>query len=194
MLRENLERILTHLGVSALEMERRAGLRRGVIAGIRRGDSPRPDTLVALAKAADVTVDELLGLAAPERPGVRPVQVMGVANAVDARGGIVRDDHGAYRQSIALPEGAHLVRVCGDSMVPIALDGQAVWVVDAKPGDGDLAVIEPRDGPMLFKRVYRRDHGWECVSANPAPEFKPVSLRDAEVRRIRKVVGTWWGC
>ena len=89
---------------------------------------------------------------------------------MDPRGGITRDDHEAYRGAITLPQDAHLVRISGDSMIPIALDGQSVWVVNVLPHDGDLAVIEPRDGPLLFKRVYRRDHKWECVSANPSPE------------------------
>jgi len=77
---------------------------------------------------------------------------------MDPRGGITRDDHEAYRGAITLPQDAHLVRISGDSMIPIALDGQSVWVVNVLPHDGDLAVIEPRDGPLLFKRVYRRDH------------------------------------
>lgn len=193
MIDDRLAKILERLQCSEAEWIRRAKCGRNILGRMRKGIGVSYHDVCALADAAGVSVDWLLGRDSPASAAPATVTVEGVANGIDGRGGIVREDHDAYRTSIKLPDGAHLVRIFGDSMVPVALDGQAVWVIEAKPVDGDLAVIEPREGPMLFKRVYRRDHGWECVSSNAAPEFKPIPLKDSEIRRIRKVVGTWWG-
>jgi len=92
---------------------------------------------------------------------------------------------------IILPKHIHAVRVHGDSMIPVALDGQYALVADAEAESGDLAVIECRDGRIMIKRVSITDHVVSAASLNPDPHYKPIILKRSEIRRMRKIVGVW---
>jgi len=89
-----------------------------------------------------------------------------------------------------LPGDLHLIRVEGDSMVPVALPGQFVLCTKDEPASGDLAVIEiAEDDELYFKRVYYRGNQLEMVSVNPDPKYPPKLALRKSVRRIHKVWG-----
>ena len=89
-----------------------------------------------------------------------------------------------------LPGDLHLIRVEGDSMVPVALPGQYVLCTKDDPVNGDLAVVElAEDDELYFKRVYYRGNQVEMVSVNPDPKYPPKLAPRKAVRRIHKVWG-----
>jgi SOS-response transcriptional repressor LexA len=134
------------------------------------------------------------GHAAAERPAdyaSRPtIPVLAAASAA-------MPDHVAPDPNIQplgrlpVPVGLHAVKVVGDSMVPLALDGQFVLCTDDVPADGDLAIVELREeDEVFFKRVYL--HGRDIVSLvsiNPDPRLRSRVLKRREIRRMRKVWG-----
>ena len=97
-------------------------------------------------------------------------------------------EHATGREK--LPGDLHLIRVEGDSMVPVALPGQYVLCTKDEPANGDLAVIEvAEDDEIYFKRVYYRGNQVEMVSVNPDPKYPPKLAPRRSVRRMHKVWG-----
>jgi len=97
-------------------------------------------------------------------------------------------EHASGREK--LPGDLHLIRVEGDSMVPVALPGQYVLCTKDEPASGDLAVIEvAEDDEIYFKRVYYRGNQVEMVSVNPDPKYPPRLAPRKTVRRLHKVWG-----
>jgi len=89
-----------------------------------------------------------------------------------------------------LPGDLHLIRVEGDSMVPVALPGQYVLCTKDEPAAGDLAVVELwENDEIYFKRVYYRGNQVEMVSVNPDPKYPPKLAPRKAVRRMHKVWG-----
>jgi hypothetical protein len=79
-------------------------------------------------------------------------------------------------------------RVEGDSMEPLARDGQVVLALrDVQPQDGDLAHVELLDGTVTFKRIYIRRDRWLLVPINPG--YDPHDVPATEIRRAMKVWG-----
>jgi hypothetical protein len=79
-------------------------------------------------------------------------------------------------------------RVEGDSMEPVARDGQVVLALrDVQPKDGDLAHVELEDGTVTFKRIYIRRDRWLLLPVNPA--YNPTDVPASEIRRAMKVWG-----
>jgi phage repressor protein C with HTH and peptisase S24 domain len=89
-----------------------------------------------------------------------------------------------------LPRDLHLIRVEGDSMIPVALPGQYVLCTKDKPGSGDLAVVEiQEEDELYFKRVYERGNHVEMISVNPDPKYPPKIVSRRAIRRMHKVWG-----
>lgn len=79
-------------------------------------------------------------------------------------------------------------RVRGDSMEPLARDGQIVLVDgDTPPKDGDLAIVEFEDDTSTFKRVYRRGPTWFLMPINPA--YPPAERPASDIRQAWQVWG-----
>lgn len=91
-----------------------------------------------------------------------------------------------------LPRGLHRMVVSGDSMMPLAFDGQEIWVTEQRPQEGDVAVIETKAGEIYFKRVHFHGKDIHCLSINQDFRFKPLDLKESDIARMRRVVGTWW--
>jgi phage repressor protein C with HTH and peptisase S24 domain len=88
------------------------------------------------------------------------------------------------------PRDPHLVRVEGDSMIPVALPGQFVICTFDRPESGDLAVIQlAEDGELLFKRIYWKGDEVQLISVNPDPKYPPVLVPKRAIRKIHKVWG-----
>ena len=112
-----LQKVLHDMGWSEREFERRAGLGRGRIGAIRRGSAPAPDALLALAKAANVSVEWLL-----TGQDQVPVQEVPIYLTGGGPNWVVSDQY--EPQAEAIPKGLVGYEVRGDSMEPIARDGR----------------------------------------------------------------------
>jgi phage repressor protein C with HTH and peptisase S24 domain len=125
---------------------------------------------------------------AREEERARYLPVLATASAAGHERVAFSIEHGAGREK--LPNDLHLIRVEGDSMVPVALPGQYVLCTKDEPANGDLAVVELSDDEELyFKRVYYRGNQVEMVSVNPDPKYPPKLSPRKAVRRIHKVWG-----
>jgi len=158
---------------------------------------PSPSVLTRVAQHTERTPQWLLtgsdeGITSRSR-GRSRIPIRACASAADALGVChVAESLSPYdTKHIELPENLHAVRVHGDSMVPVALDGQHVLVSDKEAESGDLAVIECRDGRIIVKRISVTDHVVSAASLNPDPHYKPIILKRSEIRRMRKIVGVW---
>ena len=88
----------------------------------------------------------------------------------------------------AIPRTLHAFKVSGDSMEPLARHDQIVLALrDVTAGDGDLALVELRDGTSTFKRIYRKDDTTILASVNPAHD--PELVKSATIRHAWKVWG-----
>lgn len=87
-----------------------------------------------------------------------------------------------------IPDNLVGYRVDGDSMDPIARNGQIALAYERmNPADGDLAYIEMEDGSSMFKRVYIRRNRWLLMSINP--QYGPEEIRARGIRRAMRVWG-----
>jgi repressor LexA len=88
----------------------------------------------------------------------------------------------------AVPEGAFLLRVRGDSMIGDHIqDGDLILVSPQARAEDGAIVVAMVDGDTTVKRLCRRDDGIQLVPSHPSME--PLSLRqDAQLRIIGKVV------
>jgi len=87
------------------------------------------------------------------------------------------------------------VEVEGDSLVPIARQGQMVLVTEGQSAgdrliEGSLAVVET-EGEIgnVIKRVFPGPDSWVLVSPNPVEAVKPVVVQVPDIRRVWPVVG-----
>ena len=125
---------------------------------------------------------------AREEDASRYLPVLATASAAGHDRIAYNVEHAAGREK--LPGDLHLIRVEGDSMVPVALPGQYVLCTKDEPASGDLAVIEvAEDDEIYFKRVYYRGNQVEMVSVNPDPKYPPRLSPRKAVRRVHKVWG-----
>ena len=90
-----------------------------------------------------------------------------------------------------LPEGVVALEVRGDSMRPVAFEGQAVLAVELPVENGDLVAVEMKDGRQFFKRWWWREGRklaiLESVRREAIEPPVPIKLRDC--RRVWKIVG-----
>lgn len=94
-----------------------------------------------------------------------------------------------YSARVAIPPDAHLIKVHGDSMFPVAENGQFVIVTDEEAKSGDLAVVETKDSEIVFKRISIQEDSVICISINRQREYEPIVKKRSEIRRMRKVWG-----
>ena len=167
---------------------RRCGLTPGRLYSAldKQGTTLGFDALVAICNATGCATDWLLRGEGPMYPG--PTTSVGVPTYDTGGGGHWVTSEDATPYDTAIPPGLVGFRVRGDSMEPLARDGQVVFALrEAQPATGDLAVIELADDRSMFKRVYFRDHSAILAPVNPAYEPELVKRRD--IRRALKVWG-----
>ena len=146
------------------------------------------------------TLDEI-----PKKTGCNPCYLMGEcatpfagscegkeAVAIDTyvTGGgshwMLSDQLEPYRTEI--PHNLTAYEVRGDSMEPLARDGQIIIAMSGiRATDGDLALIEFHDGGHTFKRIYRQ--GTQILLTPVNPNHKPEIRRVSEMRYAWKVWG-----
>jgi len=121
----------------------------------------------------------------------RTLPILATASAADYGCHVAYQDHSDLGE-LDLPESLHAIRVVGDSMLPLALEGQYVLVVDKEPAEGDLAVVDLRDeDEVLFKRVsFPIKTRVILTSVNPDPRYQvPRLVSRSEIRRMRRIWG-----
>lgn len=176
-------------------LAKRSGLdERRLAETLRTTAIPWADLLAAIASATVCDAMWLLtgkGEMKPCPPGPKRVlPILACASAAEANGVcMVSEGAERYGESEEIPDDAHLVRVHGDSMSPLALDGQFVIVTEAEATSGDLAVIETKDGEIIFKRIQIEGEKIYCQSLNQAVSYPLIVKRVTEVRKKRKVWG-----
>ena len=194
ILSAQIEKILDFYQWSALELERRAGISRGRVDSIRRGRTPGIDAIEGIARASGVAMKWLVtgeGEMFETPVGTCEVPVIATAGAIGNER-VAYVSEGREEARLKLPSDAHLVRVTGDSMVPVVCHGQHVWASNEQPKDGDLAVIEREDGEVMFKRVTFVDGQVVATPVNQDPHYKPVVMERKSIRRMKKVLGAWY--
>jgi len=161
---------------------------------------PAADALASLVRGTRCNANWLLtgegrpyadeaGRSGPEEP----ITVPGIGRAVgDARGGIAID-FDELGPPLAIPPETAVVRILGNSMAPVAYDGQLVFVdTREQPArDGDLVVVKAR-GRACFKRFYKEEEMVALLSVNPVEHQPPVRLAVRDIERLHVVRGVWF--
>jgi len=109
--------------------------------------------------------------------------------ATAAATGVVRYSGIEPSGEIEMPPDLHGVEISGDSMIPVALEGQHVLCTRQPLRDGDLAVIEATEEQILFKRIHWEGNLLACDSVSPAPGFPSRRLKRGEIRHMYRVCG-----
>lgn len=90
------------------------------------------------------------------------------------------------------------VRVEGDSLEPIARDGQVVLVERREPAklvpDGDLLLVDVEQRGAFLKRVYKANGAWVMCSVNPVTPEEPVVVAPEEINHAYEVAGVLFEC
>lgn len=175
------------------EFARKAGMSQGGLHRILSGGEPNRETLIALAKAAGVSV----GWLADEEPSSLPPQrgetlVRRLAFQASAGAGalVIQEEPSPLPLPSALitelglkPENARAMEAQGDSMKPTIEDGDLILVnvADRELRDGKIYVFTIGDEAFL-KRL-RRERG-RAVMVSDNPDFPPEPVPAGEVIRI----------
>lgn len=177
---------------SERSLAKAAGLQqRSLNSALRRESIPRTDVAAKLAQATGCSLRWLVsGEGEPfddEQGTGAGLPILGTASAA-GQTRVAITEH-KYSGDIPLRSDLHAIQVRGDSMMPIAVNGQFVICTRERPEDGDLAAIELEDGEILFKRVYWQGKRLLCHSINPAPQYRPIVLKRTDWRRMYRVWG-----
>ena len=175
-----------HAGTMAA-LSRASGVKDNTLRMIlKRGNAPDGNICAALIRGTGCDARWLLtgeGKAFPERAPLATIKTLITGGGMDWQ---VSEDLKPYDTTV--PGDLIAFEVRGDSMQPLALDGQVVLALrDVRPADGDLAVIELKDGTHSFKRIHIHDEQWILMPVNPTHE--PQVCRQREIRRAMKVWG-----
>jgi len=94
-------------------------------------------------------------------------------------------------ESHAMPLGARLFEVQGNSLRPIALDGQHLVVLEGEATDGELAAVELKDGTQLIRRWWWDDEHKRVTLESIAREAAepPVIVMPRQVSLVWRIVG-----
>lgn len=212
---ENLRRVRKAANLSARELAARVGVTPPVMSKWETQKGlPEGPTLIKLAKALGVSIDELLAGVDPEYDLVREERAQyapsGDADATSSAraipilfegeappDGLTWSDEGAplfpvdewgSRPGDVRDPRAYLVVVRGDAMEPMIKRGMRAVISPNQPvADGDLACVHLRAGERLIRVVQhdREQNGWLLESYNPAARARFVP--DSDVAMIHKV-------
>ncbi|MCD8140476.1 MAG: S24 family peptidase [Planctomycetaceae bacterium] len=219
------------------EFENKYGLSSGQISRFFDGAEPRLSAIEAIVKGTGCRADWLLfGEGEPfgsgqgrediidsppkhnaerwneEIPFVRPdsLQIVGEAAADETQGsraGVFGEDDRAIWDAVDIPPTTRMVRIIGDSMSPVLLDGQYAMVGEEYPEgkiteNREIVVAQVTDGLMDFspvdshwegvycKRVVDSGDTWLFLSINPVGAPFTVAKSNC---RLWPVIGVWFG-
>jgi len=163
---------------------------------------PKASSLARIREATGCDLNWLLtgeeSSVAAEAPGgyadgcPHPLPMVGRVAADDSGGSLVEFDHEA--EPLLLGRQVGCLEVHGDSLAPLARDGQHILVdlSDRTVRDGDIAAVETRGGDTYVKRWYRHDGEIVLTSLNPVEPQAPVRLKEKQIRQVFVLVGVWF--
>jgi len=133
---------------------------------------------------------------APFGSAAYTLPIIGSAAADTSGGTRIFDDY-SDEDAYEFPATRLLVRVRGDSMAPLAEDGQFAVLTgpERSPRSGDLVAVLTRQRGLLFKRLYipeplrRRGVAYELHSVNPVARLQPVIVPAVDIVDMRVVIG-----
>ena len=201
---EIIRKLRKELGLTQEELAVRVGYTdRSTIAKIEAGKVDLPQTKIALfAKALGVSPAALMGITVPPQPGKPMPATAGAAlisfpviAAVKAGyDGQAREEYTGSLESIPAedlrgrsPEDFMVLRVNGNSMYPLLLDGDRILVErTASVDSGSLAVVLYNGEDATVKRVrYVYGEDWlELIPQNPEYQTKRIEGPDLEECRV----------
>ncbi|MEG0179416.1 MAG: XRE family transcriptional regulator [Oscillospiraceae bacterium] len=131
--------------------------------------SPDMQTLARIADFFAVTVDYLLGCAAPSvSTGEYPIPIIGTVKA-GYNALAFEEDYGVEYAQVRSPEEYFFLIVKGDSMEPRIQDGDLALVHRQETlEDGELGVIVYGEGNGTLKKFIRRNNAVILQPFNPA--------------------------
>jgi SOS-response transcriptional repressor LexA len=182
---------------------------------------PHDNLIVPLAKAFDVNVDELRYLAAMQKtsdvvrtkirdleglltaPGGKAeemsaigfaIPVVGAASAKEDGEPHVEWEHQEFASEARLKGNLHAIRVRGDSLAPIALNGQLViYDQDRQPKKGDLCVAVmakgKHKGETFIKRYFEEG---DTVVLAPCWHSGEALTAKKDEAQFYLVIGVWF--
>jgi len=184
----------------------------------KEGHVPQDGLVKALAKALAVSEEELLYLASlqkssdilrrkirdleglaregPKGEGERAfaIPVVGAASAKENGEAQVEWDHEEFKAEVLLKGSLRAIRVRGDSLAPIALDGQIViYDADRQPKKGDICVALVTKGRRKDETFIKRyfEDGDTVVLSPCWHTGEAVMVKKAE-GEFYLVVGVWF--
>lgn len=126
---------------------------------------PKPELLRRIAKACGVTIGYLygetgrgLGVSESVSP-YRTIPIVGAASALEGGELIIEWNQEEFAGEVLIKASERYIEVKGDSLAPVAVDGQKVMFDNERPPkNGDLCVAIIRKGPhrgmTLIKRYW----------------------------------------
>jgi len=127
--------------------------------------------------------------AATRRPAMH-YQVFGHVSA-DPYTSVVYEAPERY-ETISVPPRIGSLRVEGNSMSPVAWDGQHIlFLLEVPPKNKDLAIVKTNDGKVYFKHYFydRARKLISLLSVNTTEPLEPILLSPADIASSYKVVG-----
>jgi len=212
--RENLRRLLKERGMNMKTASEKAGLDASMVYKILKKPNadPQISTVRGLAKALNVSIDELMyGVV----PSADPVKLTPVVGDVAAGAWMDTDlwDEAKYEPVPAMPSrypslAQKAWHVVGNSvdLLGIADDSFIVtveyWKVRNAPTDGDVVVVEERDGSLIrrtCKEVLVRPGEYELRPRSSDARHKPIVVpagnksgdHGVEIEIVGLVIGTY---
>jgi len=186
---------------SVTQVATAAGISVSHLASIVRGESRWTDKMLhriaSVLKVSSEWLDtgqgSVSGHDAELTKAQRLIPVVGYATADTSEGRLTALEHPMELYDI----GGHcaLVKIAGDSLAPVALHGQHVFVdlSDRSVKDGDLVVVETHSGHTYAKRVFLTDDHVILTSINPVQPLPPITIQwDDIVRGPYVIVGVWF--
>jgi SOS-response transcriptional repressor LexA len=211
--RKNLRRVMAEKGYNMKSLSLKAGLGESAVHKIlsRSGD-PQISTVKAIAKALEVTIDQLVFNVVSTSTSVKLTPVVGdVAAGVWMETDVWDDEK--YEQIPILPSRYPGIdqkawHVSGDSMDMLGISDDSFivtvdyWAVRTSPTDGDVVVVERRRGGLVertCKEVSVRTGEYELRPQSSDPRYQPIIVRPGnrngddgtEIEIIGLVVGSY---
>lgn len=196
---ERLKALRLEYGFTQEALGEKLGIKKAAVQKYEKGTvkNIKRDTLISLANIFHTSVEYIVSGNAPVQDNIEPahfdnVVLVPVLSSVSAGMGSHLDNLSAYAcgyetvDSDSLDPGEEYVylRVTGDSMYPIFIDGDLVLVrVQPSVDSGSYAVVLIDGHSSVIKKVvYGKDYV-ELISINPM--YPPRRFEGSDVERIR---------
>lgn len=197
---QRIRQLLDIKGVTAAEMSRRSGISKSSISHYLKGDwEGKQNAVYAIAKAFDVSEAWLMGADVPmdkivQRSSIILSDEVSVPEIATVAAGFDQDPIANYEYDrFSVPrsylkgydqEECFIIRVKGDSMYPLYINGDRILARRSSVLDysGQVGIIQDGDSATIKKVEYGKN--WiRLVPINPT--YTPRTIRDADLQQVR---------